>query len=355
MKRGIVFGVAFFAVVLAAVLFAGRGLLSIAEPPDCVLPSGGGSCEVELRLPQDQAYSVLYADLRFDSVAGSRWSEPVRVVPFATASGRSSTSSSDSEHTVEAYRLPSSWTRIQEVNVTYQYQWSSTCDPGSREVAQVVSQALYYPEAYPSSSVVTCTASDNDRCRGPYLVYDYADDYDVNGVAVQTATVGRCSGSTPTTSGVSKWNAVLPNAAIVNETGVFLLEHRTRQNQYGGTAQARTEWVEMRYTRAEFPSNVAVFVGGRFTQQLPGEQVGVARTLDFASVANTACGRPGSGSDCVVKVRIESTTGGKVWFDESAVYRVNEQTTPEAPPVDTGAPAYGLWARFVRWLRGLWA
>lgn len=333
MKTSTVVIVALIAIVALYSQFGSQSLSS--RPPDLNWTESGGISTVTYTLPEGKAASTYYFNVEAGSIAGKTWVDNVKLTPFASTTGKSSTKSSDSEYIVQLYRLPASWTDTQEVKVDTTIFGDTTC--GSGEVAQVYGSIYSMPYAYPSNSIITCDKSSSRYCALPYVVRDYSDNFDFNGNIVgETGSVARCSTSKTYIKETKNMTGIIAQNELIGATPAFGVQSREKSD--GGTLSSKIGDVELSRRVAYYPSNVEYGIKGYSQTPINGVQRGNFTTLDLAAEINAACGRPKNNAACSFTLEVESKTGGLGWVEPVVVLKSNVYAPPNPTPTPAPIP-----------------
>ena len=340
-KNVLIYGVVLIIVVLG-VLFSAGVLSVIGEfkgVTSCEINSSyGGSCDMELVLPNYREVVSYDMDLSFDSLPGE-YLERTKLNSFASASGVTEgdkdepTNEEDLDtHYVYFYRIPASWEDVYSLKLEAESS-GSISKSNDRADGSIDVSAGYISVPYTSSSISKCTSESS--CKGTNYLIEYYDDesssrpdekrFRINWderVPIRLLSEDLyADNSYEQYSGALIYSGFIPvgvlnSVEIVDlEKELVLFSHIEVEEEWKGYV----DWsvvtppvLYVSYAKEYKPSNLQIKVGDIILQSIVGESVDMT-TIDMAVAINDYCDRTSfdkSVDECSVPITFVSSSGG---------------------------------------------
>jgi len=310
-------------------------VIGSGEKPSCEITTPGGSCIIDMTLPENRGLSIYSVDLDFQSVPEANFKGYTEVKHFATGSWTEEDDEeepSDLEDTEKTYmylyRIPTDWGVPYEIQMTSEVSMASASVTKDTSATDIDLDNGVISISYPYPTIEVCTKDDDDDCRNDdyYLVHTY-DDENRQGYDERQVDLRRDAGSVKvsvpgTNDDVYSSRVNDPESGPLLYKGIYNTKHlrETVSEKYHlplqdfnkemalwatviveldnkgdavGTCTAPpTMFIE--YKEAVYPSNVKYNFGGEelvYYETFSGPQNEIVTTLDFSAQVNEYCGR----------------------------------------------------------------
>lgn len=322
--------ISIFLIVGVASTFFLISQLSFLGEQQCVIPAGGGSCEITLSLPASSEFKTLTPFFSFDSVEAGSFIGKRQVFPIQTLKGINE-GSDNTFFTYQIFEIPAEWHGfdIKKIQIDYELGGTAVCNRKTDTYfAQADLEMEIHQINYPiTQDIPVCTLDRTKYCREQYgnvFVFNERsgdDSFLLEGnTRLHNSKVVDCDGI-ETATGYSNATGVSVVQKPLSSTrfSTVIREEYPERSFDRGTINDISSKTFVSYKLAEYPADLKFSINDNVLLERSGVEKTNFSNYDFSQAANSICSN--TEELCVFNFTIESSTGGIITYDFDTVYQ----------------------------------